>query len=226
TVAPSAIPFNDSDPVPHELELSEIDRLIRSFVDAAKRAKEAGFEVIEIHAAHGYLLHSFLSPLSNRRTDEYGGSFRNRTRFLVNTAQAIRTVWPKEFPLFVRLSATDWAEGGWTLEDSVEVSSELKIAGANLIDCSSGGLVPWAKIPVGPGYQVPFAKRIREKAGIATGAVGMITDAEQANSIVTSGEADLVLLAREFLRDAYWPIHAARALGHEIEAPVQYSRAW
>jgi 2,4-dienoyl-CoA reductase-like NADH-dependent reductase (Old Yellow Enzyme family) len=185
----------------------------------------AGFEVVELHAAHGYLAHQFLSPLSNERTDEYGGSFANRVRFTLEMVRAVRAVWPERLPLLVRISATDWAEGGWMLDESVELASLLKTEGVDLIDCSSGGLVPYAKITVGAGYQVPFAERIRREAGIATGAVGMITTPTQADAIVREGKADLVLLARELLRDPYWPLHAAEALGVAGEWPPQYLRA-
>ena len=187
---------------------------------------EAGAKVVEIHAAHGYLLHSFLSPLSNQRTDEYGGSFANRIRFLCETVAAVRRVWPEKYPLFVRISSTDWTDGGWTVDDSVALAKELKSLGVDLIDCSSGGNVPNAKIPTGPGYQVPFAAQIRREAEIATGAVGMITAPEQADQIVRLGQADLVLMAREFLRHPYWPLNAARPLHQKISAPPQYGRAF
>ena len=182
--------------------------------------------MIEIHAAHGYLLHSFLSPLSNQRTDEYGGSLENRTRALREVVTAIRAVWPERLPLFVRLSATDWVEGGWDMDQSVALAQQLKTLGVDLIDCSSGGAVPGAKIPVGPGYQVPFAERIRAEAGIATGAVGMITTAEQADQIIRTGQADLVFFARELLRDPYWPLHAALRLKQELGVTHQYRRAF
>ena len=194
--------------------------------EAAQRALQAGARVLEIHAAHGYLLHSFLSPLSNQRADDYGGSFANRIRFLCETAEAVRRVWPEKYPLFVRISATDWTEGGWTIEDSVALAKKLQSLGVDLIDCSSGGNVPSAKIPIGPGYQVPFADRIRREAGIATGAVGMITAPEQADQIVRLGQADLVLMAREFLRHPYWPLNAARPLHRQLAPPPQYGRAF
>jgi 2,4-dienoyl-CoA reductase-like NADH-dependent reductase (Old Yellow Enzyme family) len=195
------------------------------FAAAARRALTAGFDVVEIHSAHGYLLHEFLSPLSNKRTDEYGGSFENRIRLLVETVDAVRGVWPEQRPLFVRISATDWTEGGWDVDQSVELAKVLKRHGVDLVDCSSGGNVASAKIPTGPGYQVPFAERIRREAGIVTGAVGQITEAKQAEAIVGSGQADVVLLAREMLRDPYWPLHAAEALGVDVTWPRQYLRA-
>jgi 2,4-dienoyl-CoA reductase-like NADH-dependent reductase (Old Yellow Enzyme family) len=225
TVAPSAIPFRDGDPLPHALSRSEIAALVDDFVRSARLALRAGFRVLEIHAAHGYLLHEFLSPLCNERDDEYGGSLENRMRLTLDVTRAVRAVWPEELPLFVRISATDWAEGGWDLEQSVELSRQLRAAGADLIDCSSGGAVPFAKIESGPGYQVPFARAIRERAGVPTGAVGLITSAEQAEAIVREGAADAVLLAREMLRDPYFPLHAAQALGVDVPWPVQYLRA-
>jgi len=193
---------------------------------AARRALAAGFQVIEIHAAHGYLIDEFLSPLSNHRQDEYGGSFENRIRFALEITQAIRGVWPDSLPLFIRISASDWVEGGWTIDDSVQLAHRLKPLGIDLVDCSSGGVVPYAKIPVGPGFQVPFAGRIRRESGVLTGAVGMITEPEQADAIIRDGSADLVLLARQFLRDPYFPLHAAKALGVEMAPPVQYKRAY
>jgi len=228
-VAPSAVAFGDGlNKVPHALTLEEIRQVQANFVEAAQRSLTAGYEWLELHSAHGYLSHEFLSPLSNRRTDSYGGSFENRIRFLVEATKAVRAVWPDRFPFTARLSCTDWVEGGWDIEQSVELSRRLKAEGVDLIDCSSGGSVPNAKVPVGSGYQVPFAERIRREAGIATAAVGMITDAKQADAIIRSGQADLVLLAREELRDPYWPAHAARVLGHAaaLPAPAQYLRAW
>ena len=222
--APSAIPFNADFIVPEALDEAGIARVTAAFVAAARRALAAGMKVVEIHSAHGYLLHQFLSPISNRRTDLYGGSFENRTRLLRDTVAAVRKVWPEELPLFVRISCTDWVDNGWTLEDSVRLACELKGMGVDLIDCSSGGNVATAEIPVGPGYQVAFARRIRQQ-GIATGAVGMITSPQQADQIIRSGDADLVLLAREFLRQPYWPLLAAHALGREIDWPKQYARA-
>jgi len=225
TVAPSSIPFSPSYPVPRALSLAEILETIDAFRGGAQRALAAGFDLVEIHAAHGYLLHEFLSPLANQRTDAYGGSFENRIRLLVEVVDAVRAEWPEHLPLFVRISATDWVEGGWDIDESVQLARVLKNHGVDLVDASSGGMAPNAKIPVGPGFQVPFATRIRREAGIATAAVGMITDAHQAESIVANGEADLVLLARELLRDPYWPVHAAAALGQTTSWPKQYLRA-
>lgn len=225
-VAPSAVPFRPTDPAPVALSGGEIRAVIDAFAAAAQRSLAAGFRVIEIHGAHGYLLHEFLSPLSNFREDEYGGSFENRIRLLCGVVDAVRSVWPEENPLFVRISSSDWLEGGWTIEDSVALAARLKTMGVDLIDCSSGGNVPHAKIPLSPGYQVPFASRIRSEAGIRTGAVGLITTPDQADAIIWQGEADLVLLAREMLRDPYWPIHAALPLGEKAEVPVQYARAF
>jgi 2,4-dienoyl-CoA reductase-like NADH-dependent reductase (Old Yellow Enzyme family) len=224
TVAPSALAFGNY-PVPLEMTAQDIERVTREFEEAARRSLEAGFEVAELHMAHGYLLHEFLSPLSNRREDEFGGSLEGRMRFPLRVAEAVRRVWPERLPLFVRISATDWVEGGWDIEQSVELSRRLREAGVDLIDCSSGGLVPGAKITVGPGYQVPFAARVREEAGVATGAVGMITDAHQAEEIISRGRADAVFLARAMLRDPYWALHAAKTLGADIPWPVQYERA-
>jgi 2,4-dienoyl-CoA reductase-like NADH-dependent reductase (Old Yellow Enzyme family) len=223
--APSAIPFRESDPKPEAMSAADIRQLREDFKSAARRSLHAGFEVIEIHAAHGYLINSFLSPLSNQRTDDYGGSFKNRIRLLKEIAADIRQVWPTEFPLFVRISATDYAPGGWTLADSILLAKQLKNAGVDLIDTSSGGLVPNVRIPLGPGYQAPFAEAIRKESGILTGAVGLITKAEQANEIIKSGKADLVLIARESLRNADFPLVAAKELGMETEWPVQYLRA-
>ena len=224
-VAPSAIAFAPDCAVPRALDQAGIDAIIEAFRQASCRALKAGFDFIEIHAAHGYLIHEFLSPLSNQRTDSYGGSFQNRVRFMLQVAEAVRAAWPEHLPLFVRISATDWAEGGWTVDESVELARLLKKRGVDLIDASSGALVPYAQIPVGPGYQVPLAARIRREAQIATAAVGLITDPTQANSIVANGEADLVLLAREMLREPYWAVHAAAALGDAASWPVQYLRA-
>lgn len=224
-VAPSAIAFSDSYAVPAALDKSGMDAVVKAFADAARRARKAGFDVVEIHSAHGYLLHEFLSPLSNQRTDEYGGSFENRTRLLLQVVDAVRGAWPQNLPVLVRISATDWVEGGWTIDDSVALAKLLKEHGVDLVDCSSGGNVAHAKIPVAPGYQVQFAARIRREAGIATAAVGMITEPVQANRIVAEGEADMVLLAREMLRDPYWAVHAAAALNEPASWPVQYLRA-
>jgi 2,4-dienoyl-CoA reductase-like NADH-dependent reductase (Old Yellow Enzyme family) len=225
TLAPSAIPFNAGDPVPEALSAEGIQKVINDFKMAAQRALSAGFKLIEIHAAHGYLVNEFLSPLSNQRTDDYGGSFENRIRLLVEIIDAIQILWPKELPLFVRISATDWAEGGWNVDDSVRLAAILKNKGVDLIDCSSGGLMPAVKIPLGPGYQVPFAARIKKETGILTGAVGLITEAIQAETILANEEADLVIMARELLRDPYFPLHAAQQLGEEVEWPNQYLRA-
>ncbi len=224
--APTAEPFDEGDIVPEEIDRAGIRRVTEAFAAATQRALTAGAKIIEIHAAHGYLLHEFLSPLTNRRTDEYGGSFENRTRALREVTEAVRRVWPERLPLMVRLSASDWVEGGWDVEQSAAVARELKPLGVDLIDCSSGGAVPRAKIALGPGYQVPFAEQIRRNAQIPTAAVGMITAPEQANEIIASGRADMVFLARELLRDPYWPLHAARQLGVEMAAPVQYGRAF
>jgi 2,4-dienoyl-CoA reductase-like NADH-dependent reductase (Old Yellow Enzyme family) len=225
TVAPSPIPFRDGEPVPHELTAAEIDEIVEQFVHSTELALDAGFRVIELHMAHGYLLHEFLSPLSNVRTDEYGGRFENRIRFPLRVAERVRQSWPDQLPLFVRISASDWADGGWDLPQSIEFAKRLRDAGVDLIDCSSGGAVPGAKIEIGPGYQVPFARAIRAEAGVATGAVGLITDAHQADEIISGGSADAVLLARELLRDPYWPLHAAHTLGAEVPWPDQYQRA-
>lgn len=223
--APSPIAFSDAHPVPRELDAADMERLVEAFTAATRRALEAGFRVIELHMAHGYLMHEFLSPLSNQRSDEYGGSLENRARFPLAVTRAVRDAWPDELPLLVRISATDWAEGGWDLEQSVQLSHWLKDAGVDLIDCSGGGLVPYAQIPLGPGYQTAFAQRIRDQVGVATGAVGMITEPVQAEHILRTGQADAVLLARELLRDPYWPLHAARAVHDDIEWPQQYQRA-
>ena len=224
-VAPSALPFSDSYPQPHELTLDGIALVVAAFRDAAARAHDAGFGVIEVHAAHGYLLHEFLSPLSNHRTDRYGGSFDNRARLVLEVVGAVREVWPQSAPLFVRLSATDWADGGWNVDESVRLAPLLRDAGVDLVDCSSGGLVPHQKIALGPGYQVPFARRIRHEGAIATGAVGLITEPEQAERIVADGDADMVFLARELLRNPRWPLAAAHRLGVHVPWPSQYERA-
>ena len=227
-VGASALPFAEPYPAPTELPTADVGTIVEAFRLAAARADAADFDVIELHAAHGYLLHSFLSPLSNQRTDCYGGSFENRIRLLLETAEATRTVWPEAKPLFVRISCTDWVEGGWTIEESVEVSRKLKDAGVDLIDCSSGGTSPLAKIPIGAGYQTPFAERIRHEANMPTAAVGMITQPMQADELVRNGRADLILLARELLRDPHWPIHAAQVLHQRDQAsiPPQYGRAF
>jgi 2,4-dienoyl-CoA reductase-like NADH-dependent reductase (Old Yellow Enzyme family) len=224
-VAPSPVPFRPGDPAPLALGPAGIAATIEAFAAAAERALAAGFQVIELHAAHGYLLHEFLSPLSNQRDDEYGGGFDNRIRLVLEVTRAVRAVWPADSPLFVRISATDWAEGGWDLEQSVELCRRLVPLGVDLVDCSSGGLVPGVRIPSGPGYQVGFAERIRREAGVLTGAVGLITSPAQADAIVAEERADVVLLARQLLRDPYWPLRAAKALGVPASWPVQYLRA-
>jgi 2,4-dienoyl-CoA reductase-like NADH-dependent reductase (Old Yellow Enzyme family) len=224
-VAPSALRFADGFPMPRALKTREIRGIVDAFAAAARRALGAGFDCVEIHMAHGYLLHQFLSPLANRRSDDYGGSLENRMRFPLEVVHAVRESGSADRPLLVRISATDWAEGGWDLEQSLVLAQRLRETGVDLVDCSSGGQVPNAKIALSPGYQVPFAAAIRERVGIATGAVGMITEPEQAEAIVAGGKADLVLLARQMLRDPYWPLHAAQALGASVEWPTQYSRA-
>ncbi len=224
-VAPSASPFQENGILPHALSLGEIQAVVADFVRAAERALVAGFRVIEIHAAHGYLIHEFYSPLANRRDDAYGGSFENRTRLLRDVVSAVRTVWPEQLPLFVRISASDWLDGGWTIEESVELARGLGPLGVDLIDCSSGGISPNVQIPLAPGYQVPFAERIHKDAQIATGAVGLIVDPHQAEAILQADQADLIIMARQLLRDPYWPLHAAAALGVDITWPVQYERA-
>ena len=224
SVAPSAIPFDADWVVPHELARAELDAIISAYRAAAQRAVRADFDAIEVHAAHGYFLHQFLSPISNRRTDEYGGSLENRARMLLRVVDTVRAVLPESQPLLVRLSSTDWIEGGLTLDDQVQVARWLKAHGVDLVDCSSGGSTPQLP-PVGPGYQVPFAERIRREAGIATMAVGLITTPELAEEIVRNGRADVVAMGRELLRNPYWPLHAARALGYDIPWPKQYQRA-
>ncbi len=226
-IGPSEIAFDSSMPVPAAMSAEEIATVTRSFAQAAHRALQAGFQVVELHAAHGYLLHSFLSPLSNQRADAYGGSFENRTRLVKEIVCAVRKVWPEHLPLWTRISCTDWCEGGWDIEQSVELARVLAAEGVDVIDCSSGGNAAGVHIPVGPGYQTAFAERIRREAGIASAAVGMITSAQQADHLIRTGQADFALLARELLRDPYWPAKAARKLGHKIaDAPPQYARAW
>jgi 2,4-dienoyl-CoA reductase-like NADH-dependent reductase (Old Yellow Enzyme family) len=227
-VGASATKFADNYAMPAELSVERIEGIRDRFVESARRAVDAGFKLIEIHAAHGYLLHSFYSPLANHRTDSYGGDFDNRIRFTLETASAVRRAVPDALPVWVRISTTDWIEGGWSVEDSVELSRRLKDIGIDAVDCSSGGNALGAKIPVGPGYQVPAAARVRQEAGVATAAVGMITDATQAQSIVRDGQADLILIARQSLRDPYWPIHAARELGvpDACKPPIQYARGF
>lgn len=225
TVAPSALAFNPDDEIPLALDPEGIQKVITDFRDASERAYRAGYKVLEIHAAHGYLMHQFLSPLSNHRTDRYGGSFENRIRLLTEVVTSVRAVWPSTLPLFVRISATDWADGGWNPEEAIRLSKILMDLGVDLIDCSSGGLVPYAKIPLAPGYQVGFAGRIRKEAGILTSAVGLITKAEQAEEILGREAADFIMIGRESLREPYFPLHAARQLGDDIDWPLQYARA-
>lgn len=224
-VAPSAIPFADAFPTPRALTVVQMSQLTDAFVAATNRALDAGMRVIELHAAHGYLLHEFLSPISNQRTDQFGGSFDNRARFPLAVIAAVRSAWPAHLPLLVRISATDWADGGWTVDEAMKLAARLKEVGVDLIDCSSSGTVPAPHIPLGPGYQVPFAHRIRTDAAIPTGAVGLITDPEQAEQIVSAGDADLVFLGRELLRQPRWPLLAAHRLGVSIPWPPQYERA-
>ena len=225
-VGPSPIVFDEGFQTPHPLTPDEIRDLQMAFRAAAERALAAGFEWLEIHAGHGYLIHNFYSPLSNRRTDAYGGSVDNRVRFLIETARTVRSVWPENLPLAVRISGTDWTEGGWTVEDTVALAGRLKGEGVDLIDCSSGGNVAHARIPVGPGYQVPVSEAVRSGAGIATAAVGLITSPVQADEIIRNGRADMVLLGREMLRDPYWAVHAAVALKQPVPLPSQYLRAF
>jgi 2,4-dienoyl-CoA reductase-like NADH-dependent reductase (Old Yellow Enzyme family) len=224
-VGPTGERFADAYPVPRVLAEHDIPQIVTEFSNAARRALDAGFDVAEVHAAHGYLIHEFLSPISNTRADSYGGSFEKRTRLCLEVTGAVRAVWPADRPVFVRISCTDWVEGGWDLDQSVELCKRLKAAGVDLVDCSSGGNVARATIPLAPGYQVPFAERIRREAQIASGAVGLITSAVQADAIIREGRADCVLLAREMLRDPYWPRRAAAELGHVVEWPPQYVRA-
>jgi 2,4-dienoyl-CoA reductase-like NADH-dependent reductase (Old Yellow Enzyme family) len=225
-VGPSPLPFAAGYPEPAALDPAGIRTVVAAFAAAARRMAEAGAEIVEIHAAHGYLLHQFLSPLSNRRDDAYGGDFGNRTRLVRETVSAVREAWPEERPLWLRISATDWVEGGWDLEQSVALARMVKDLGVDLVDCSSGGAVPDAEIPAGPGFQVPFAARIRREAGVATGAVGLITEPAQADAILREEQADVVLMAREFLRRPHWPLHAARELGAEPAVPPQYARGF
>ncbi|MFI5153562.1 MAG: NADH:flavin oxidoreductase/NADH oxidase [Chitinophagales bacterium] len=225
TVSASDLPFKNSDAAPHSLTKSEIEQIIASYISAVSRCKAIGYDVLEIHAAHGYLIHQFYSPSSNSRRDEYGGSFENRIRLLIEIAEAVKEEWGDEKPLFVRISATDWTEGGWTIDDSVQLSRRLKEVAVDLIDVSSGGNVAEARIPLKPGYQVEFAERIKKEAGILTGAVGLITTAQQAEEIISNGQADLILIARESLRTPYFPLHAAYSLHEDISWPVQYERA-
>ena len=225
TIAPSAIPFSAEHPVPREATTQDLETILGQFASAARRSAEAGFEAVEIHMAHGYLLHEFLSPLSNQRGDEFGGSLENRLRFPLRVAKVVRDFFPEHLPVFVRISASDWMEGGWDLGQSMELCRRLKALGIDLVDCSSGGLVPEAAPPFGPGFQTPFSGAIRQEVGIATGAVGFITEPVQAEQIVATGQADAVFLARALLRDPYWPLHAAKALGVDLPWPLQYERA-
>lgn len=225
TLAPSAIPYKEGEQTPLAMDKAAIEKLINDFKTATIRSAQAGFKVIEIHAAHGYLLNEFLSPLSNHRSDEYGGSFENRIRILIEIIAAIRSVWDNDLPLFLRISATDWVEGGWTIEDSIKLATIVKEKGVDLVDCSSGGNSPLQKIPVGPLYQVPFAEQIKKETGILTGAVGLITTAQEAEQILQTQQADIILMARQLLRDPYFPLHAAKELDATIEWPMQYLRA-
>ena len=225
TLAPSATPFTESEESPLALDKAGIEKVKADFKTATLRAVAAGFKVIELHGAHGYLMHGFLSPLSNHRTDEYGGPFENRTRLLLEITETVKSVWPEENLLFVRISASDWTEGGWTVDDSVVLAKILKDKGVDLVDCSSGGNVAHAKIPLKPGYQVEFAEKVKKESGILTGAVGLITQSHQADAIIQQGQADLVFMARELLRDPYFPLRAAHELGHGVKWPVQYERA-
>jgi 2,4-dienoyl-CoA reductase-like NADH-dependent reductase (Old Yellow Enzyme family) len=224
-VAPTALPFDEANPTPAPLDKAGIDSVIDAFEGGARRALRAGFKVIEIHAAHGYLLHEFLSPISNHRNDEYGGSLENRMRLVLRVVERLRGVMPEQLPLFVRISATDWVDGGWDIGESITLARQFKSLGVDLVDVSSGGLVPYARIPVAKGYQVPFARRIREEANIRTGAVGMITDPRHADEIITGGDANLVFIAREMLREPYWALKAQQVLGEEPAWPVQYGYA-
>ncbi len=224
-VAPSPLSFNETDRLPFELSVEGIQEIVNAFKKASRRALEAGYKVLEIHAAHGYLIHEFLSPLSNQRTDRYGGSFENRSRLLMEVVAAVQTIWPSELPLFVRISATDWVDGGWDLPEATQLAERLKAAEVDLIDTSSGGMVPWAKIPFGPDYQVPFAAHIRRRVGIATGAVGLITSAQQAETILERGDADLILLGRELLRNPYFGLLENKVQNPQAEWPLQYLRA-
>lgn len=225
-VAPSAIRFGPHYPMPRELSRAEIAEIVAAFRDGARRSLAAGFRLTEIHAAHGYLIHEFLSPLTNRRTDEYGGSFENRIRFLLEIVAAVRREWPERFPLMVRISAVDWADNGWDLDSSVELAKVLARSGVDVVDCSSGALSPTAPRQTAPLYQVPFARRIRREANIKTAAVGLINTAAQAESVLADDSADLILLARQYLRDPHFPFHAAREFGAELEWPKQYDRAY
>ncbi len=225
-IGPSPLAFSADYATPQAMTQGDIEQVILAFQQAARRARDAGFHAVEIHSAHGYLLHQFMSPLSNQRDDAYGGGYDNRVRLHLEVVRAVRAVWPAGLPLLVRISATDWFEGGWDLEQSVELARRLRGEGVDLIDVSSGGMTPAQQIRLGPGYQVPFAGRIRGETGMATGAVGLISEAQQANAIVRDGQADAVLIARQSLRDPYWPLRAARELGLELAVPTQYRRGW
>ena len=225
TIGPSAIPFKEGAPAPNEMSKEQIAQLIQDFKRAAQRALQAGFKVVEIHGAHGYLLHEFFSRLSIHRQDEYGGSFVNRIRLLIEVTEAVREVWPEEYPVFVRISATDWIEGGWTVEDSVALSKVLKTKGVDLMDCSTGGNITGVRIPLVPLYQVPFAEQVKKRAGMMTGAVGLITTPQECEQILQEQQADLIILARQMLRDPYFPLHAAKELGVDVPWPSQYLRA-
>jgi 2,4-dienoyl-CoA reductase-like NADH-dependent reductase (Old Yellow Enzyme family) len=225
TVAPSALSFNPEDNIPLELDQDGIKNVVASFKLATTRALQAGYKIVEIHAAHGYLIHQFLSPLSNHRIDQYGGPFENRIRLLLEIVKEIKTVWPENLPRFIRISATDWWEGGWNIEEAIQLGSILKKEGVDLIDCSSGGLVPYQKIQLGPGYQVPFSEKIKKETGILTSSVGLITDAHQAEEILEKGQADLIMMGRESLRNPYFPLMAAKMVGEDIPWPLQYMRA-
>jgi 2,4-dienoyl-CoA reductase-like NADH-dependent reductase (Old Yellow Enzyme family) len=224
-LGPGSTPFHPGDPPPHAMTPGDVEKVISDFAAAARRARNAGFDAVELHMAHGYLLHEFLSPITNERSDDYGGSLENRMRLPLKVAEAVRAEWPATLPVFVRISASDWTEGGWDVASSVTLAMKLKQAGVDLIDCSSGGIAPGIRIPVSPGYQVPFAEAVRREAGIPTIAVGLITEARQAEEIVESGKADAVMLARQLLRDPYWPLHAAKELGVDVPWPKQYDRA-
>jgi 2,4-dienoyl-CoA reductase-like NADH-dependent reductase (Old Yellow Enzyme family) len=224
-LAPSPLPFAEGFAVPHALDEAQLEQIVAQFVAGARRAQAAGFQVVEVHMAHGYLLHSFLSPLANQRSDEYGGSFENRIRLPLRVAAAVRECWPQEWPVFVRISATDWVEGGWDLAQSIALCQRLRELGVDLIDVSSGGLTADAQVPAAAGYQTPFAAAIRQQADIHTSTVGLITEPMQAEHILQTGQADAVALGREMLRDPYWPLHAARVLGDDLAWPVQYERA-
>jgi 2,4-dienoyl-CoA reductase-like NADH-dependent reductase (Old Yellow Enzyme family) len=225
-IGPSPLPFAPDRAMPHEMTLEDIGQVVAAFAQATARALAAGFAAVEIHAAHGYLMHQFLSPISNQRHDAYGGSLENRMRLLLEVVAAVRRAWPERLPLLVRISATDWVAGGWDVDQSVQLARRLKDEGVDLVDVSSGGTSPDQQVPIGPGYQVPLAERIRREAGIATGAVGLITKARQADAIVREGKADAVLIARQSLRDPYWPLRAAKELGVDVEVPFQYRRGW